>query len=99
MMNFFYMACTDAQKPEFRFNEFIHVKGYRYKLLASICRNLRIHDRCLNSQAEPREHYLPTGVTSLRAWRDSAPTGNCGGNTPLCNPPRVSAMQEEEFQF
>ena len=26
-----------AQKPEFRFHEFIHVKGYRYKLLTSFC--------------------------------------------------------------
>ena len=40
------LLIPDAQKPLFRFNEFIHIKGYRYKLLASICRNLLIHDRC-----------------------------------------------------
>ena len=36
----------DAQNPEFKFYEFIQVKGYRYKLLASIYRNLLIRAWC-----------------------------------------------------
>ena len=70
------------KKTEFRFNELTHVKGYRYKLLADICRNLLIHDRCLNSQAEPRERYLPTGWPPLEPGAIAPPQVTVVG-TPL----------------
>uniref|UniRef100_A0A8W8JYY0 Uncharacterized protein n=1 Tax=Magallana gigas TaxID=29159 RepID=A0A8W8JYY0_MAGGI len=46
------------------------------------------------------EHYPPTGVTSPGHWRDSTPTGNCGGNSPLsahqsdCHNPRRKSSSD-----
>ena len=40
-------------KSEFRFNVFIEIIGYIYKLLASICRNLLIHDRSSIAKLNP----------------------------------------------
>uniref|UniRef100_A0A8W8L8G8 Ig-like domain-containing protein n=1 Tax=Magallana gigas TaxID=29159 RepID=A0A8W8L8G8_MAGGI len=50
--------------------------------------------------AEPKEYYPPTGVTSPGHWRDSTPTGDCGGNSPLgahqsdCHNPRKKSSSD-----
>uniref|UniRef100_A0A8W8M8W0 Ig-like domain-containing protein n=1 Tax=Magallana gigas TaxID=29159 RepID=A0A8W8M8W0_MAGGI len=51
-------------------------------------------------RAEPKEYYPPTGVTSPGHWRDSTPTGDCGGNSPLgahqsdCHNPRRKSSSD-----
>uniref|UniRef100_A0A8W8P648 Uncharacterized protein n=1 Tax=Magallana gigas TaxID=29159 RepID=A0A8W8P648_MAGGI len=62
------------------------------------CHNLFIQSKPI--PAEPKEYYPPTGVTSPSHWRDSTPTGDCGGNSPLgahqsdCHNPRKKSSSD-----
>uniref|UniRef100_A0A8W8IYS5 Uncharacterized protein n=1 Tax=Magallana gigas TaxID=29159 RepID=A0A8W8IYS5_MAGGI len=62
------------------------------------CHNLFIQSKPI--PAEPKEYYPPTGVTSPGHWRDSTPTGDCGGNSPLgahqsdCHNPRKKSSSD-----
>uniref|UniRef100_A0A8W8I250 Uncharacterized protein n=1 Tax=Magallana gigas TaxID=29159 RepID=A0A8W8I250_MAGGI len=67
-------------------------------LIGEFCHNLFIQIKPI--PAEPKEYYPPTGVTSPGHWRDSTPTGDCGGNSPLgahqsdCHNPRRKSSSD-----